>query len=176
MSAPGPLTQLGRWFGQGAIRALVGIAGLSRLQVINLLLLVVYPVAWMAPLAHAGVLPFFSGSEISIIGGVIELWDEDVLLAALVAIFAIAIPYGKTLALAAIHAGWLRAHALSVIEIVGKLSMADVFLIALYIVIVKGVGVGHVSTDWGLWLFTGCVFVSIWAGWATGRQLKRGQG
>ncbi len=49
--------------------------------------------------------------------------------------------------------------------------MADVFLVALYIVIVKGVGIGHVSTAWGLWLFTGCVLASIWVGWATRRAL-----
>ena len=35
--------------------------------------------------------------------------------------------------------------------------MADVFLIALYIVMVKGVGIGHVASAWGLWLFTFCV-------------------
>jgi len=55
------------------------------------------------------------------------------------------------------------------IAAIGKLSMADVFLIALYIVIVKGVGIGHVTPAWGLWLFTACVFTSIWVAWATGR-------
>lgn len=41
--------------------------------------------------------------------------------------------------------------------------MADVFLIALYILLAKGVGVGYVEPAWGLWLFTACVGVSIWA-------------
>lgn len=175
--ATGPLTRIGRAVGRGAVLALVRVAGLSRVQVVNLCLLAVYPAAWMAPLARAGVLPFFTGDEISIIGGVAELWEADALLAALVAVFAIVIPYGKTLSLAAIHAGLLGGRALPLIEIIGKLSMADVFLIALYIVIVKGVGVGHVTPDWGLWLFTACVLVSIWCGWVTGRQLKqRGAG
>ena len=61
-------------------------------------------------------------------------------------------------------------------DAVGKLSMADVFLVAVYIVIVKGVGIGHVSTAWGLWLFTGCVLVSLWAGWATRRGLTGAAG
>lgn len=139
---------------------------------INLALLALYPLAWITPLARAGVLPFFSGDEITVVGGVADLWEADIALAILVAVFAILVPYFKTIALAAIHFGSLRGRALPVIEIVGKLSMADVFLIALYIVMVKGIGFGHVSTAWGLWLFTGCVLVSIWVSWRTSKRLK----
>jgi hypothetical protein len=35
------------------------------------------------------------------------------------------------------------------------------FLIALYIVLVKGVGLGSVETAWGLYMFSGCVLASI---------------
>jgi uncharacterized paraquat-inducible protein A len=139
--------------------------------VLNLTLLLLYPASWLAPLARAGFLPFFSGNEITVLGGVADLWISDASLAALVAVFAIIIPYGKTLSLAAIHFGWLGSRALPVIEIVGKLSMADVFLIALYIVLVKGVGIGHVVSAWGLWLFTGCVLASLWAGFETKRKI-----
>lgn len=131
---------------------------------VNLLLLVLYPAAWLAPLARAGILPFFSGTEITVLGGIRDLWGNDAALATLVALFAIVIPYGKTLCLAAIHFGRLGPRALPALEIIGKLSMADVFLIALYIVLVKGVGIGHVVSAWGLWLFTGCVLASIWVG------------
>lgn len=134
-------------------------------QVLNLVLLIVYPIAWFAPLARAGVLPWFSGNEISVAGGVIDLWEVDWMLSTLVALLAVVVPYGKTLLLAAIHRGW--NGPLGLIEAVAKLSMADVFLIALYIVVVKGVGIGHVTPAWGLWLFTLCVLVSIWIGWAT---------
>ena len=143
--------------------------------VINLLLLLAYPASWLSPLARAGFLPFFSGNEITILGGVRELWQSDASLAALVALFAIVIPYGKTLCLAAIHFGRLGPRALPLIEIIGKLSMADVFLIALYIVLVKGVGIGHVVSAWGLWLFTGCVLASIWAGFETNRKIETWQ-
>jgi uncharacterized paraquat-inducible protein A len=131
---------------------------------VNLLLLVLYPAAWLAPLARAGILPFFSGTEITVLGGVRDLWGNDAALATLVALFAIVIPYGKTLCLAAIHFGRLGPRALPALEVISKLSMADVFLIALYIVLVKGVGIGHVVSAWGLWLFTGCVLASIWVG------------
>ena len=138
---------------------------------VNLALLVLYPVAWIAPLAHAGLLPFFSGNQITVIGGVRDLWQADAALAVLVALFAVVIPYGKTLFLASVHFGMSGPGALGVIEVIGKLSMADVFLIALYIVIVKGVGVGHVGSGWGLWLFTACVLTSIWVGFETRRRL-----
>lgn len=142
-------------------------------RTVNLLLLIVYPAAWLAPLARAGVFPFFfDGNEITILGGVADLWEADIALALLVALFAIVIPYGKTLALSAAHFGKLGPAPLPVIETIGKLSMADVFLIALYVVVVKGVGIGHVSTAWGLWLFTLCVLASIWVGWVTARHLK----
>jgi paraquat-inducible protein A len=138
---------------------------------INLLLLFLYPASWMAPLARAGWLPYFSGNEITILGGVTDLWQSDAALATLVALFAIVIPYAKTLCLAAIHFGHLGPRALPLIEIIGKLSMADVFLIALYIVLVKGVGIGHVASAWGLWLFTGCVMASLWVGFETKRKI-----
>ena len=140
---------------------------------VNLTLLILYPASWLAPLARAGLFPFiFSGTEITLFGGVSDLWEADPALAILVALLAIVIPYAKTLALAAIHFNRLGPRALPLIEIIGKLSMADVFLIALYIVMVKGVGIGEVTTAWGLWLFTGCVLTSIWVGWQTKRGLK----
>ena len=141
------------------------------LRAANLALLVLYPAAWGAPLARAGLLPWFSGDEITILGGVADLWQADAALAVLVAAFAILIPYAKTCVLAAVHFGWLGPGALPLVEAVGKLSMADVFLVALYIVVVKGVGIGHVSTAWGLWLFTACVLASICIGWATRRAM-----
>jgi len=46
-------------------------------------------------------------------------------------------------------------------HVLGKLAMADIFLIALYIVVAKGIGVGRVETAWGLYLFTACILASI---------------
>jgi len=45
--------------------------------------------------------------------------------------------------------------------VLGKLAMADIFLIAIYITLADGIGVGRVETAWGLWLFTGCVVASL---------------
>lgn len=143
---------------------------------VNLALLLLYPLAWWAPLARAGFLPWFEGEAVSVLSGVADLWEADRALALLVALFAVAIPYAKTLVLAAVHLGWTGPGSLPLVEAVGKLSMADVFLVAVYIVVVKGVGIGHVSTAWGLWLFTGCVLISLWVGWATRRGLRSASG
>ncbi|MEM7742066.1 MAG: paraquat-inducible protein A [Pseudomonadota bacterium] len=145
---------------------------MALLRTTNLLLLMLYPAAWLAPLAEAGVVSWWSGEDITIARGVWDLWAVDRALSILVALFAVVIPYAKTLMLSAVHFGWLGASAIPIIERIGKLSMADVFLVALYIVIVKGVGFGHVETAWGLWLFTGCVLTSIWVAWATRGRLR----
>jgi paraquat-inducible protein A len=39
--------------------------------------------------------------------------------------------------------------------------MADVFLIALYVVVAKGIGIGRVEVAWGLYLFTACILASL---------------
>ena len=46
------------------------------------------------------------------------------------------------------------------LTLLGRFAMADVFLIAIYIVAAKGVGVGRLETGWGLYLFTFCVLLS----------------
>lgn len=134
---------------------------------VNLTLLIAFPVAWAAPLLRAGVLPIFGMSEISILSGIASLWDTDPALAGLVAVLALVAPYLKILTLIGIQFGYVTARALPVVKLMGRLAMADVFLIALYIVVVKGAGLARVETAWGLWLFTICVGVSLMTTWIT---------
>jgi len=127
----------------------------------NLALLIAFPIAWFAPLMRAGFLPLFSLSEISVISGLQSLWGSDVFLALMVTIFALFAPYLKTMGLALIHFNLLSDKLLPVLAWLGKLAMADVFLIALYIVVAKGVGIGKLETAWGLYLFSVCIIESI---------------
>ena len=136
---------------------------------INLALLVLYPLSWFAPLLRAGLLPLFGLSEISIITGLQSLWRSDVFLALAVTFFALVFPLLKTIGLALMHWRMLSPRLHKVLEIMGKLAMADVFLIALYITIAKGIGVGRVEVAWGLYLFTACILTSIWVSWASRR-------
>ena len=136
---------------------------------VNLALLVLYPLSWFAPLLRAGLLPLFGLSEISIITGLQSLWRSDVFLALAVTFFALVFPLLKTIGLALMHWRMLSPRLHKVLEIMGKLAMADVFLIALYITIAKGIGVGRVEVAWGLYLFTACILTSIWVSWASRR-------
>ncbi len=127
----------------------------------NLSLLVLFPLSWFAPLMRAGLLPFFDLSEISVISGLQALWEEDIFLALMVTIFAIFAPYLKTIGLSLMHFRLLSPRVAPALNILGKLAMADIFLIALYIILVKGIGLARVETAWGLYLFTGCVLASL---------------
>ena len=142
------------------------------LKYLNLTLLVLFPIAWFAPLMRAGLLPLFGLSEISVITGLQSLWESDVFLALMVTFFALFAPYVKTIGLALIHFGLLRRKTLPVLQILGKLAMADVFLIALYITLTKGIGVGKIETAWGLYLFTACILASIAIGYLTEKSAK----
>jgi uncharacterized paraquat-inducible protein A len=137
------------------------------LHAANLALLVLYPVAWFAPLMRAGLLPLFGLSEISVMTGLQSLWASDIFLALLVTIFALFAPYLKTIGLALIHFNLLSPRLEKVLEVLGKLSMADIFLIALYITVTKGIGVGRIEVAWGLYLFTFCILSSLFISWKT---------
>ncbi|MEM6727177.1 MAG: paraquat-inducible protein A [Pseudomonadota bacterium] len=139
----------------------------------NLALLILYPIAWFAPLMRAGLLPLFGLSEISVISGLQELWRSDVFLALLVTAFALFAPYLKTIGLALVHFELADARIGPALTILGKLAMADVFLIALYIVVIKGMGVGRVETAWGLYLFTGCILASVALSLATAATARK---
>lgn len=142
------------------------------LRLATLSLLVLYPVAWTAPLMRAGLLPLFGLSEISVLTGIGALWESDRFLALLVGLFALVAPYAKTLGLVAVQ--WARAPAriLPFLHGLSKLAMADIFLIAIYITLVKEIGVGRVETAWGLYLFTFCILAGIACSWATDREVR----
>ncbi|CUH80486.1 integral membrane protein, PqiA family [Tritonibacter multivorans] len=134
---------------------------LTCLRYANLSLLIAYPLAWFAPLMRAGLLPIFGLSEISVITGLQSLWRSDVVLALIVTIFAIFAPYLKCIGLALVQFNLRDRRALPVLDILGKLAMADVFLIALYVTLTKGIGLGTIEVAWGLYLFTACILVSL---------------
>jgi len=146
---------------------------LRLLTALNLLLLVAFPVAWMAPLMRAGLLPLFGLEEISILSGLGALWEDgEIALALLVGFFALLTPMAKTIALALVHLSKAPAAIMPAVQLLGKLAMADVFLIAVYITLAKGIAVGRLETAWGLWLFTGCVLASFVISILTAREIR----
>jgi paraquat-inducible protein A len=89
--------------------------------------------------------------------------QADLLLALIVILFAMIAPIAKIVGLSG-------NRALGLITFMGRLAMADIFLVALYVVIAKGTGVGRLETAWGLYLFTACILVSLALGQVTKRQ------
>lgn len=130
------------------------------LKIANLSLLILFPVAWLAPLLRAGLLPFFALDEISVISGLQSLWQKDVFLALLVTFLALVAPMLKVIGIALIQFNLLNAKVKPALTLLGRLAMADVFLVAIYIVAAKGVGIGRLETSWGLYLFSFCVLAS----------------
>jgi paraquat-inducible protein A len=135
---------------------------------LNLALLILFPLSWFAPLMRAGVLPIFGLDEISVITGLQSLWSSDPVLALVVTFMAIFAPWAKTVGLALVQFGLLSPRALPALQALGKCAMADIFLVALYIVVVKGVGLATVQVAWGLYFFTALVLVSLYLSWQAG--------
>ncbi len=131
------------------------------LPYLNLCLLILYPVAWFAPLMRAALLPIFGMTEISVVSGLQSLWDSDAGLALLVTFLAVFAPFAKTLGLALLQFGLLSRRTMPALHLLGRFAMADVFLAALYVVLAKGIGHATVEVAWGLWLFTFCILASI---------------
>lgn len=143
------------------------------LRLATLSLLILYPIAWFAPLMRAGLLPIFGLSEISVITGLQSLWASDVALALIVTAFALFAPYLKTIGTALIQWNLLDPRAQPALHVLGKLAMADIFLIALYITLAKGISYATIEIAWGLYLFTGCILMSITLGLLTERQRQK---
>lgn len=134
---------------------------MTPLRLANLSLLILFPIAWVAPLMRAGLLPLFGLSEISVLSGIVSLWDKDIPLALVVIFFALIAPITKVIALEGLLSGRLPARMKPWLFRLGRLAMADVFLVAIYITLAKGIGVGRVEVGWGLYLFTFCVLASL---------------
>ena len=143
-------------------------------KIINLAILALLPIAWTAPLLKAGLLPLFGLKEISVLSGLSALFQTDIFLALFAALFALVMPLAKTLLISAIQFKLISRTALPAARIMGKLSMVEVFLIAIYIVAIKGVGIGTVQIGWGLYLFTGCILASLAIGHLTEKSARIG--
>ena len=142
------------------------------LKTATCLLLLLYPISWTTPLLRAGLLPLFGLSEITILTGIAALWQSDRFLALVVALFALVAPMAKILWMLAIQFDLTARMGWFWLETLGRLAMADLFLIALYITAAKGIGVGRVETAWGLYLFSGCILASLLLGHLTQRQSR----
>ena len=135
-----------------------------------------YPISWFVPLFEVGLineiklnweifnkkLPvLFEMNEVSIFTSVQVIWQNDPYLALLVTFFALVAPLIKVMGMLLIQLNLMSTTLKPVVAYVGKLAMADVFLIAFACVIIKGVNLGEMNVLWGTYMFSGCVLLSI---------------
>jgi paraquat-inducible protein A len=138
-----------RWLGWGAIlAAILLVAG------------------WVLPIMTVERLLFLS-REISILQGVAELWSEDeAFLAVVIGAFSVLLPAVK-LALALYL--WFHAeagsqqlrHALGLLELAGRWSMLDVFVVALLVVAIRTSLIDDVTVHPGVYVFTAAIVLSL---------------
>lgn len=132
--------------------------------------LLLVPVTWWVPLFTARV-PYLWRQEVSIASGLVELWELDLVLCALLFFFSVLTPLAKGAALVWV---WYRTPMalaslwLARLAFLAKLAMTEVFLLAVVIVGIKGVGIGKVEVSGGLYVFVGILLLSFAAStWAT---------
>tara|TARA_R110000787_G_scaffold230398_2_gene337864 strand:- start:2339 stop:2809 length:471 start_codon:yes stop_codon:yes gene_type:complete len=147
------------------VKLLIILKDVEKLKLLNLLLLILYPIAWVAPLLQGTAFMIFTATEVSILTGIEDIWRTDIFLAVVVIIFAIAAPYLKTIAVAFVHFGIAGRRVLRSAQFLSKLAMADLFLIAIYIAVYKGIA--NIEVRWGLYLFTACILASLFVSWRT---------
>ena len=138
-------------------------------------LAVAFPVAWFAPLMTVKVrFAFWSeGTVLTIASTLQAVWAEDAVLGLLLTFAAVVAPTVKVLGTALVLMRLLSPRVQGVLWHVGRLAMADVFLIAVYVALFRGISGGTLGFGWGLWLFTGCVLASLVLGALAERRPAR---
>lgn len=133
------------------------------------LALIALPFTWYLPLFRTELLVFLD-NEVTVIGAARTLLKADLLLFAIIVLFGMVVPVAKL-------AGLIYAWAIVPREAgrawigglnkISKFSMLDIFLIAVTIIGLKGVGLGKVEIGYGLYAFAGVVLMilalSFWA-------------
>ncbi len=128
----------------------------------NLALIAILPITWFLPLLKNKAFYVLS-SEITLWTSVVELFQTDIFLALIIAIFAMIMPLAKCGLYAYL---WFVTDGSSAAlrkagSILSKLSMIDVFLFALIILAVKGLSIGSIEPQFGLYAFSSAVLLSL---------------
>ena len=130
--------------------------------------LLAFPPVWFLPLFTLDVSFRFwaDATEYTMISTLQTLWQADPALALLVSFLALFAPVVKLTGIILIQTGWLSPRALPGLSLMGRLAMADVFLIALAVAMIRGIDGAVLTIESGFWAFAGLVMASVVLGWA----------
>ena len=150
-----------------------GIAG-KAVALANVATVLALPIIWFLPLLRSSAFLFIK-SEISIVSGAMELYESDFFLFLVILVFAMIMPMVKSMLYVWIWFGNISEHRgmLWLGSAAAKLSMTDVFLLALAIIGAKGFGVGSIEVLSGLYVFAAVVIGSNAISVFTDVQVKR---
>lgn len=119
------------------------------------ILLIALVISWHLPLFRTELLVFLE-NDVTLLGAVVTLAETDLFLCSIVVLFGMVIPFMKLLALLYAWFALPQARARSWIKSISgfsKFSMLDVMLIAIVIVGIKGIGMGKVTVEYGLYVY-----------------------
>lgn len=118
---------------------------------------------------------FFFEENPSLLGIVGSLWESNVALALLVALFSIVFPFAKMVAVTAealtppgTEGGWFAR----LVPFLTKWSMMDVMLVAIVIAAAKTSGLANAFTEAGLWCYAGAALATSVIQWMVARRAK----
>lgn len=132
---------------------------------------------WSLPTLKLTKVIFFTDTY-SIWAGIMELWKADLyFLAGLIFFFSMIFPMAKLLGLMGI---WFvpleqetRSRYLDWLEMLGRWSMLDVFVVATLIVLIKSKSIVDANAAIGIYLFAGAVLLSMFAANVMIRMARR---
>jgi len=109
----------------------------------------------------------WSPDNLSIMDGLVRLYtDGEMFLAGVILILAILVPFSKNLL--SLFVWYLldpkeqsTKTLVWILSLLGKWGMADVFLVALGVILVKGIPGAEISVQYGLWIFIAAVLSSM---------------
>ena len=134
--------------------------------VAHLTLLILFPVAWFAPLIEfqAGIwwLPFSNQSgQKSTIQALALLWDANLILALSITILVIILPLLKIIGSLLVMFGVLAHSIQPALSYFGKISSIEIFVASILIVVATEMSALDITALWGTYLLLGCVTLSF---------------
>lgn len=134
-------------------------------------LMIAFPVIWFAPLFSLKItLRFWAdATQFTVISTLQTLWRDSPGIALLVSFLALFAPMVKLLGIILSQHGLISRHLGPALTVMGRLAMADIFLIALAVAMIRGLDGGNITIHWGFWAFAGAVLAALALGWVKPR-------
>ena len=131
------------------------------INIICILLLITYPIAWSSPILKTSYLGLIYFEEITLINLIETLWVEDWVLCFILIFFSIMAPIVKIIYFLLYNFWVNKIRFRFLLLLLNKLSMTEIFVISIYFVLFKDIWIKELDVAWGLYLYTLCGLVSL---------------